>query len=73
MLVLVFIPTQGMLQRHGDRNQQVLEFDLQKKGHHLLIAASMDVLPRGPGDFNHDPSLGKFLDFTRLLLKGFRN
>ena len=39
----------------------------KKKGHRLLIAASMDVLPRDAGNFSHDPSLGKFSNFFRVF------
>ena len=33
-----------------------------KKYHRLQIAAFMNVLPRGAGNFRHDPSPGKFSD-----------
>ena len=39
----------------------------RKKDHGMLVAAAMDVLLRVSGDFGHDPSLGKFSDFTRFL------
>ena len=63
VLVLVFKSAQGISHRYADPNQQVLKFDLQKKSHGLLIVTSMDVLRRGAGNFGHDPSLGKFVDF----------
>ena len=37
------------------------------KDHRLLVAASMNVLPRGSGNFDYDPSLGKFSDFFQTL------
>ena len=37
----------------------VLEVDLQKKGELLLIAAAMELLPHGSGNFGHDSSLKK--------------
>ena len=43
----VFIPAQEVSHRHANQRQQVLRFDLQKKGHRLLIVVFMDVLPRG--------------------------
>ena len=42
----------------------VLEVYLRKKGHLLLIAASMKLLPNGSGSFGHNSSLGKFLDLV---------
>ena len=36
---------------------------ISKKGHRLLI----DVLPRGAGNFSHDPSLETFLEFFQTL------
>ena len=36
----------------------------KKIGHLLLIAASMELLAHGSGNFGHDPSFGKFLDFV---------
>ena len=32
--------------------------------HRLLIAMSMNVLPRAAENFDHNPSLEKFLDFV---------
>ena len=72
VLVLAFRPAQKIFSRYGDQNQQVVEFDLQKKTHRLLIAAFMDIFPRGAGDFSQDQSLEKFLDFPRSLLNGVR-
>ena len=47
------------------------EFDFQKKDHRLLIAGSMDVLPRGADKFSHDSSSGKsFQTLPDPLLKG---
>ena len=42
----------------------MLEVDLRKKSHLLLVAAPMKLLPLGSGNFGHDFSLGKFLDFV---------
>ena len=67
VLILVFRLAQEISHQYGDRNQQVVEFDLQKKGHRLLIAASMDVSARGAGNFSHDPSLGKISNFFQTL------
>ena len=41
--------TKEIFHRYADQSQQVL----QKKGQRLLVAASMDVLPRGSGNFGH--------------------
>ena len=72
---LLFRPAQEISHRYGDRNQLVVKFDLQEKGHRFLIAASMDmdVLPCDAGNFSRDPFLEKFSDFTGSLLKGARN
>ena len=73
VVVLVFRPAKEIFHRYADQCLQALQFHLQKKGPRLLIAASVDVLPRGSGDFGHDPSLGKFSVFTRSFLKGAQN
>ena len=45
----------------------MVEFDLQKKGHRLLIAGFIDILFGGAGNFNHDSCLEKFSDLFQTL------